>query len=85
MVLLLLAIALAVAAESATPANMNGDYLIANPNPRAGKQYSTEFGSRAEYFDVYTPPIKTVYAEVFWYDSPLHDRGFISLKYFPLC
>jgi len=37
---------------------------IANPNPLAGKQFSTEY--TAEYFDVYSNPIRTRYAEVHW-------------------
>ena len=46
-----------------TNENMNGEYLISNPNPNAGKTYSTLYGSRPniEYFDVYSPPISTKY------------------------
>ena len=41
--------------------NMNGEYLISNPNHATGKSYSTLYSSRPdiEYFDVYTPPIST--------------------------
>ncbi len=60
-------LALAIAAASAVPMNMNGEYLIGNPNTRVKAQYSTDYGTKnAEYFDVYTPPIRTVYGEVFW-------------------
>jgi hypothetical protein len=60
-------LAVAIAAASAVPMNMNGEYLIGNPNTRVQAQYSTDYGTKnAEYFDVYTPPIRTVYGEVFW-------------------
>jgi len=46
---------------------MNGEYLIANPNRQAPTPYSTDYGAKnAEYVDLYTPPIRTVYGEVFW-------------------
>jgi len=46
---------------------MNGDYLIANPNTLSKVSYSTDYGTKnAEYFDLYSPPIQTVYGEVFW-------------------
>ena len=50
-----------------TNENMNGEYLISNPNPNAGKTYSTLYGSRPniEYFDVYSPPISTKYVCTF--------------------
>ena len=43
--------------------NMNGIYLISNPNHAAGKKFSTLYSSRpnVEYFDVYSPPISTRY------------------------
>ena len=46
-----------------TNENMNGEYLISNPNPNAGKTWSSLYGSRPniEYFDVYSPPISTKY------------------------
>ena len=49
-----------------TNENMNGEYLISNPNPNAGKTYSTLYGSRPniEYFDAYSPPISTKYVLV---------------------
>merc|ERR1719499_2697219 len=44
--------------------NMNGEYVIANPDPASKVQWSTEMTD--EYFDVYSPPIQSRYAEVFW-------------------
>lgn len=47
--------------------NMNGQpgqYKIANPNTLSSKDFSTDYD--VEYFDVYSPPIKTRYSEVFW-------------------
>eukprot|EP00961_Rhodomonas_salina_P007986 108157-Rhodomonas_salina.2 len=48
--------------------NMNGQpgqYKIANGNPGAtGATYSTDY--KAEYFEVYSQPIKTRYSEVYW-------------------
>eukprot|EP00005_Dracoamoeba_jomungandri_P011599 CAMPEP_0174265228 /NCGR_PEP_ID=MMETSP0439-20130205/25700_1 /TAXON_ID=0 /ORGANISM="Stereomyxa ramosa, Strain Chinc5" /LENGTH=693 /DNA_ID=CAMNT_0015351583 /DNA_START=91 /DNA_END=2172 /DNA_ORIENTATION=+ len=45
---------------------MNGEYVIANPNSRIAT-FSTDYGAKnAEFFDVYSPPIQTVYAEVYW-------------------
>jgi len=45
-------------------ANMNGEYLFANPDPTSSTKYSTEYTD--EYFDVYSPPIQSRYGEVFW-------------------
>ena len=41
--------------------NMNGEYLISNPNYASGKAYSTLYSDRpnVEYFDAYSPPIST--------------------------
>ena len=41
--------------------NMNGEYLISNPNHASGKTYSTLYSDRpnVEYFDAYSPPIAT--------------------------
>ena len=41
--------------------NMNGDYLISNPNLQSVNTFSTRFSDRhnVEYFDVYTPEIST--------------------------
>ncbi len=59
------------ATAGAVPMNMNGDYTIANPNPDSKVPFSTDYSKKnAEYFDVYTPPIRTVYGEVFWWGPP---------------
>ena len=44
--------------------NMNGEYLISNPNSAEGKSFSTLYSTYpdVEYFDVYSPPISTKYA-----------------------
>ena len=41
--------------------NMNGEYLISNPNHASGNTYSTLYSDRpnVEYFDAYSPPIST--------------------------
>ena len=41
--------------------NMNGEYLIANPNQQSAKTFSTRYSDRSnvEYFDVYSPEIST--------------------------
>ena len=41
--------------------NMNGDYLISNPNHATENSYSTLYSDRpnVEYFDAYSPPIST--------------------------
>ena len=43
--------------------NMNGDYLISNPNLQSDNTFSTRFSDRpdVEYFDLYTPEISTRY------------------------
>lgn len=50
--------------------NMNGDvYSISNPDTFSKTQFSTiyeEINPKNEYFDVYSPPITSRYAEVFW-------------------
>ena len=55
--------------------NMNGDYLISKSSARhtTGATFSTRFkdytaaGSRpTQYFDVYSPPIRTHYGQVYW-------------------
>ena len=37
--------------------NMNGEYLLSNPNPNSKNKFSTEYSSyeNVEYFDVYSP------------------------------
>ena len=41
--------------------NMNGLYLISNPNHATQNSYSTLYSDRpnVEYFDAYSPPIST--------------------------
>ena len=41
--------------------NMNGEYLIANPNTNAENSFSTLYSKypNIEHFEVYTPPIST--------------------------
>ena len=48
-------------AQTMKNGNMNGEYLIANPNSNDGKKYSTLYSNRPniKYFDVYSPPIST--------------------------
>jgi len=49
------------------PSNLNGLYAIANPNPKAPQPFSTDFSTKnAEYFDIYSDPIRTVYGQVYW-------------------
>ena len=65
--ILLLFVLTAAGASFVPLANMNGEYLIANPNIELTSKYSTNYGTKnAEYFDVYSPPITTQYAQVFW-------------------
>jgi len=55
--------------------NMNGDYKISNPNPHAGAQFDSHYSkfSDVEYFDVYSPPIRSRYGDVYWrMMSPVH-------------
>merc|ERR1712012_870445 len=48
--------------------NMNGDYLISNPDPNTPSSWSSSYSKfeDVEFFDVYSPPISTTYGEVFW-------------------
>ena len=50
--------------------NMNGDiYDISNRNTSSNKKFSTQFNKinpNVEYFDVYSPPITSRYADVYW-------------------
>ena len=54
--------------------NMNGDvYGISNPNLFSKNSFSTvysEINPEYEYFEVYSPPITSRYAEVFWTMMP---------------
>ena len=57
--------------------NMNGDvYGISNPNYTDTLQFSTEYSkinSSTEYFEVYSPPITSQYAMVYWTMMPPVD------------
>ena len=57
--------------------NMNGDvYGISNPNTYSKNQFSAVFeqiNSSYEYFDVYSPPITSRYADVYWTMMPKVD------------
>eukprot|EP01060_Flectonema_neradi_P036402 TRINITY_DN698_c1_g2_i1.p1 TRINITY_DN698_c1_g2~~TRINITY_DN698_c1_g2_i1.p1 ORF type:complete len:718 (+),score=175.93 TRINITY_DN698_c1_g2_i1:80-2155(+) len=55
---------LAATTAAASAANMNGEYIIGNPNKLSKNKYSTEYTD--EYFTVYSPPIRTRYSQVFW-------------------
>ena len=55
---------------SSSSPNMNGEYTL-NPTPKQvlGKfptNYADYPGPPVEYFDVYSPPITSTYAEIFW-------------------
>ena len=53
------------------PGNMNGEYFIGNPNPNSKIPFSTNYAEKKmEFFEVYSQPIRTRYAEVFWTMSP---------------
>ena len=41
-----------------------GEYAISNPNRLVKARFTGEFSD--EYFEVYSPPIKSQYAQVFW-------------------
>ena len=49
-------------------ANMNGMYVISNPNKLSNVEWDSDYTKRpnVSYFDVYTPPIRTRYGEVYW-------------------
>ena len=49
--------------DGLSQSNMNGDYLIANPNYDSQNKFSTSYSSypNVEFFDVYSPPISTRY------------------------
>jgi hypothetical protein len=51
--------------------NMNGLYQVAS-GERQNVKFNSDFGSRGfEYFDVYSKPISTRYAEVYWKDQQI--------------
>ena len=45
------------------PPNMNGPYLLANSQTHVSH---ATFAGGSEYFDVYSPPITTLYSQVYW-------------------
>eukprot|EP00117_Sycon_ciliatum_P033947 scpid107755/ scgid26010/ len=58
---------LAVCSHAVELQNMNGLYAISNPNLQSSAKFSTDYSTKdAEYFDVYSPPIKTRYGQVWW-------------------
>ena len=72
--LLSLALTLSLALALANVPNMNGDvYGISNPNYSDPIKFSIQFSdinSTSEYFEVYSPPITSRYAEVYWTMMP---------------
>jgi len=49
--------------------NMNGVYALTNTPKQIRGKFSTNYADypgSAEYFDVYSPPITSTYAEIFW-------------------
>ena len=67
----MLAVAAAMVNAAATTPNMNGEYTIANPGLKAFARTSNMShyaggGSPVEYFDVYSPPIRSRYGQTFW-------------------
>ena len=54
---------LANASESST---MNGGvYTISNSNPNSATAYDTKYTGK-EFFEIYSPPIRTTYGQVYW-------------------
>eukprot|EP01051_Picozoa_sp_SAG22_P005472 SAG22_NODE_326_length_12283_cov_248.386408_3_plen_736_part_00 len=79
MVLLAVLLGAASCAQAPLPPNMNGAYTVANafPNPKAKgphangfspsfRDYPSEPANPVRYFDVYSPPIRTQYSQVWW-------------------
>ena len=66
--LLAIAVGLGLATSDEAPQNMNGfAYSIANPHPNG--KWTGEYGKidpTLDYVDVYSPPISTLYAQVYW-------------------
>ena len=63
--------AVAMVNAAAANTNMNGEYTIANPGLKAFARTSNMShyaggGSPVEYFDVYSPPIRSRYGQTFW-------------------
>ena len=48
--------------------NMNGEYLISNPDTTAPTPWTSDYSKfdGVEFFDAYSPAISTKYGEVFW-------------------
>ena len=47
-------------ALSTSNSNMNGDYLISNPNMLVPEKFSTDYSTydkEIKFFDVYSPPV----------------------------
>ena len=59
-----------VKAVGENSANMNGDYTIAG-NPKGFSTKSADYDpGNIEYFDVYSPLVKTRYSQVYWTMMP---------------
>jgi len=62
------------AAAPSTAPNMNGEYVISRtPRANASIPFSanySQYPGGTEYFDVYSPPITTLYSQVFWTRLP---------------
>ena len=63
-----------VAAAASQEPNMNGRYYIsATPGAKNISQFPTnyrDYPGGVEYFDLYSPVIKTLYSQVFWTQLP---------------
>ena len=46
--------------------NMNGDYIVQHGTGQVKMQGYAERDPTVEWFDVYSPEIKTLYAQVYW-------------------
>eukprot|EP01050_Picozoa_sp_SAG11_P026865 SAG11_NODE_6590_length_1282_cov_1.919696_2_plen_190_part_00 len=65
---------LAALAATAGAANMNGEYVIGNPVTNSAKSFARltnmshfdDSGTKVEFFDVYSPPIRSRYGQTFW-------------------
>ncbi|CAJ1420409.1 unnamed protein product [Effrenium voratum] len=72
-IVLLAGFAVAKAAE-----NLNGDYVLSQtPGASETQQkfpvHFSDYPGKPDYFDVYSPPIKTLYSQVFWSGLPPVD------------
>ena len=52
--------------------NMNGDYVISNPDESQGIEWSDDMSldGKSEYFDVFSGPITSEYSQVWWTSMP---------------